>query len=237
MQAGPNPATGMAEPSQHSTEWNELFPYFRQPKTAADARIAGAVREIRLPAGAIAFRQGDDCANYLLVIEGSIKVLARSESGREIVLYRVQRGSSCVLTTTCLLSHGHYPAEGIAETPVRALAIPAALFQQGLAESEAFRQFVFNAYGQRLTEIIALVEDISFGQVKQRLARYLASHGGPGDILHTTHQELATELGSAREVISRHLKDFEKQGWIRQRRGEIVIRDRARLEQLASLPV
>lgn len=202
------------------TEWGSLFPYLSQPASDSDARITRAMREISLPADTVAFRQGDNCANYLLVIEGSIKVLARSESGREIVLYRVPRGGSCVLTTSCLLSHSHYPAEGITETPVRALAIPADTFHQGLAESGEFRQFVFNAYGQRLAEVIALVEEISFGQINRRLARYLLQHVSGNDLM-ITHQGLATELGSAREVISRHLKDFEQRGWIEQQRGRI----------------
>ncbi|KPJ90946.1 MAG: hypothetical protein AMJ55_12695 [Gammaproteobacteria bacterium SG8_15] len=184
---------------------------------SSDLRITQAVREISLPANTIAFRQGDTCANYLLVIEGSIKVLARGESGREIVLYRVQRGGSCVLTTSCLLSHSHYPAEGITETPVRALAIPAESFHQGLAKSEDFRRFVFEAYGQRLAEVIA--------------ARYLLQHASE-NTLAITHQGLATELGSAREVISRQLKDFEQRGWIEQQRGQIILRNPAGLQSI-----
>jgi len=213
------------------TEWSALFPYFSQVGGSSDLRITQAVREISLPANTIAFRQGDTCANYLLVIEGSIKVLARGESGREIVLYRVQRGGSCVLTTSCLLSHSHYPAEGITETPVRALAIPAESFHQGLAKSEDFRRFVFEAYGQRLAEVIALVEEISFGQINQRLARYLLQHASE-NTLAITHQGLATELGSAREVISRQLKDFEQRGWIEQQRGQIILRNPAGLQSI-----
>lgn len=219
-----------------NTEWGSLFPYLSQPGNKSDARITRAVREISLPENSVAFRQGDNCANYLLVVEGSIKVLARSESGREIVLYRVQRGSSCVLTTSCLLSRSHYPAEGIAETPVRALAIPAETFQQGLAESGEFRQFVFDAYGQRLAEVIALVEEISFGQINRRLARYLLQHAIESELV-ITHQALAIELGSAREVISRQLKDFEQRGWIEQQRGQIRLRDPEELESLAHKPM
>lgn len=214
-----------------STRWDNLFPYLVRPGNRSDTRITGAVRELNLPANTTAFRQGDNCANYLLVVEGSIKVLARSESGREIVLYRVQRGGSCVLTTSCLLSHSHYPAEGVTETPVKALAIPAEIFHQGLAESAEFRQFVFDAYGQRLAEIIALVEEISFGQINQRLARYLLQHASENTLM-ITHQSLATELGSAREVISRQLKDFEQRGWIEQQRGQIKLRDPAGLQAI-----
>lgn len=220
----------MSEASS-KTEWSALFPYFNQAAGQSDIHITQAVREISLPANTIAFRQGDSCANYLLVIEGSIKVLARSASGREIVLYRVLRGGSCVLTTSCLLSHSHYPAEGITETSVRALAIPADIFHQGLAESAEFRQFVFDAYGQRLAEVIALVEEISFGQINRRLARYLLQHASE-NTLAITHQALATELGSVREVISRQLKDFEQRGWIKQQRGQIKLRDPEGLQSI-----
>ncbi len=218
--------------TSNTAEWGSLFPYLSQPANNSDARITRAVREISLPENSVAFRQGDHCDNYLLVIEGSIKVLARSEGGREIVLYRVQRGGSCVLTTSCLLSHSQYPAEGITETPVLALAIPAVTFHQGLAESAAFRQFIFDAYGQRLAEVIALVQEISFGQLNRRLARYLLQHA-KNNALAITHQGLATELGSAREVISRQLKDFEQRGWIEQQRGQIKLRDPAGLESIS----
>ena len=218
------------------SEWGNLFPYLSRTGNDSDVRIARAIREINLPTDTVAFRQGDSCANYLLVIEGSIKVLARGESGREIVLYRVQRGGSCVLTTSCLLSHSAYPAEGVTETPVRALAIPAETFDRGLGESEAFRQFVFNAYGQRLAEIISLVEEISFSQLNRRLARYLLQHASENELM-ITHQGLATELGSAREVISRQLKDFEQRGWIAQQRGVITLRNPAGLKSVAHRPV
>jgi CRP/FNR family transcriptional regulator len=219
-----------------SKQWDSLFPYLGRSGNSSDARIASAVREISLPANTIAFRQGDNCTSYLLVVEGSIKVLARSENGREIVLYRVQRGGSCVLTTSCLLSHSRYPAEGVTETPVQALAIPAEIFYKGLTESEAFRQFVFNAYGQRLAEVITLVAEISFGQLSRRLARYILGHA-TSNVLATTHQALATELGSAREVISRQLKEFEQRGWIEQQRGQIKLRNTEELKSVAQSPM
>ncbi len=218
-------------------EWGSLFPYFRHTAADVDNLIANSVQEVTIPAGTVAFRQQDECKNYLLVLEGSVKVLARSESGREIVLYRVQRGNSCVLTTSCLLAGSHYPAEGVTETEVRALAIPAPVFRRGLAESVEFRNFVFDSYGKRLTEMIALVGEISFGNLNRRLARCLLQHANDKNELKTTHQTLATELGSAREVISRHLKDFEQKGWITQQRGHLQICNPDALQALAEIPL
>ncbi|MFK5915789.1 MAG: Crp/Fnr family transcriptional regulator [Woeseiaceae bacterium] len=214
--------------STNQADWKELFPLLKQESPA----FAKNFQVISLPADTIAFHQGDSCKNYLLVLEGSIKVLARNESGREIVLYRVQRGGSCVLTTSCLLGHNNYPVEGVTETPVRALAIPTKVFHQGLNESESFRTFIFNTYGKRLTDVISLVESISFEHINRRLARFLLAQASQ-DKLHATHQVIATELGSAREVISRQLKSFEQSGWIEQQRGQITIMDQDALSQLA----
>ena len=214
--------------STKQDDWKELFPLLEQQSPD----FAKSFQVISLPTETIAFHQGDSCDNYLLVLEGSIKVLARNESGREIVLYRVQRGGSCVLTTSCLLGHNKYPVEGVTETPVQALAIPAKTFHQGLNESESFRNFIFNTYGKRLADVISLVESISFENINRRLARFLLEQASQ-DKLHATHQVIATELGSAREVISRQLKSFEQQGWIEQQRGEITILDNDALSQLA----
>ncbi len=208
-------------------DWQTLFPILKEQSPA----MAAQFNIVTLPANQVAFHQGDDCASYLLVIRGSIKVIARHASGREIVLYRVQQGGSCVLTTSCLLGKTRYPAEGITETEVEALAIPAAVFHQGLAESESFRTFVFNTYGQRLADVISLVESINFEHIQARLARFLAEQNN--NPVNITHQALATELGSAREVISRQLKQFEKQGLIRQQRGKIQLLDKNQLLQIA----
>ncbi len=213
--------------AQIYSDWQTLFPVLKEQSAA----LAAQFNVIQLPANSVAFRQGDDCNNYLLVIRGSIRVIARHASGREIVLYRVQQGGSCILTTSCLLGKTHYPAEGITETEVEALAIPASVFHQGLAESESFRTFVFNTYGQRLAEVISLVESINFEHIQSRLIRFLLAQDA--DTVKITHQALATELGSVREVISRQLKQLEKQGLIAQQRGKIQLLDKNRLLQIA----
>jgi CRP/FNR family transcriptional regulator len=215
---------------------DRLFPPDGRTDCIVDEEILASAHEIRLSAGATAFHQGDGCTSFLLVLEGTIKVLARSPAGREIVLYRVRPGETCVLTTSCLLAQGHYPAEGIAESPVHALAIPVAAFQRGLDRSAPFRQFVFRTYGERLANIIALVEDLNFGPLKSRLARLLLQQAVDGE-LKATHQQLAAELGTAREVVSRQLKEFEQQGWISAGRGHIQLRDRAALQALLDSPV
>lgn len=179
---------------------------------------------VRLPTGRDVFRFGDTCSNYLIVVTGSVRVQALSSGGREVVLYRVTDGQSCVITTACLISGEAYPAEGITETETVALVLQQADFDAAMASSAAFRRFVFANQGQRLSDLIQRVEDVAFGRVGARLARYLVDRGErDGGTIAATHQQLASELGTAREVVSRQLKDFEKQGWIRLLRGSIEV--------------
>lgn len=199
----------------------------------AGRKIMAQGKEVVLPANTTVFRQGDACGNFLYVLEGSVKVYTRAENGREIVLYRVHSGQSCTLTTACLFSHNRYPAEGTTETEVKALVIPIKLFDEGLQHSIDFRNMVFDTYSQRLAEVITLVEELSFGRIDVRLAKRLCK-AGADNLITATHQELATELGSAREVISRQLKEFENRGWVRLARGKVEILDRKPLEQLLS---
>jgi CRP/FNR family transcriptional regulator, anaerobic regulatory protein len=179
---------------------------------------------VRLAPGYDLFRLGDACRNYLIVVEGCVRVQALSTGGREVVLYRVTDGQSCVITTACLISGEAYPAEGVTEIETTGLLVPQAIFDTALEHSAAFRRFVFANQGRRLSDLIQRIEDVAFGRVDVRLARHLLDRGRHhGSTITATHQQLAGELGTAREVISRQLKTFEKQGWIRVLRGSVEV--------------
>ena len=197
---------------------------------AGQALAVGGARLVHLKAGHKVFSPGQDCSAFLLVKAGSVRVSTTTESGRELLLYRVGPEETCVLTTACLLSESDYDAEGIAETETEAVVIPKALFEELLAQSSAFRHFVFASYGSRLRDLIALVQEVSQRHVDRRLARYLCERGAAGAIA-ATHQEIATELGTAREVVSRLLKHFEAQGLVRLERRQIVVADAMGLER------
>ncbi|HTH17071.1 MAG TPA: Crp/Fnr family transcriptional regulator [Magnetospirillum sp.] len=184
-----------------------------------------------MPAGTVLFQDGSECQAYVLVLDGSVRVQKVSENGREIVLYRVEAGQSCVLTTNCLIAREDYAAQGIAETDIRALVLPAATFRALLAKSEAFRDFVFSAYATRIGDLLMLIEEVAFGRIDVRLAGWLRQRAGSA--IRVTHQEVAVELGTAREVISRQLKEFERRGWVALGRGRIEVTDAAGLATLS----
>ena len=219
----------------NNTTWLERFPALAVLDDPAWHTLLAQSRVVDMPAGSAVFRSGDRCRNYLLVLEGSVRVQKVADNGREITLYRVTGGQSCVLTTDCLMAGETYPAEGVTETPVVAVAIPQEAFQRALSDSPGFRSFVFAAYGQRVAGLILLVEEVAFGRVDARLAQRLLSRAGDDDALQATHQELAAELGTAREVVSRQLKEFEHHGWVRLFRGRIELGDRTSLRRLCSV--
>jgi CRP/FNR family transcriptional regulator len=179
------------------------------------------------------FAPGKKPDAFLLLLAGTVRVQQVGVTGREIILYRVSGGESCIMTTACLLSDEDYLAEGVTETPVTAVALAKDSFDTLIARSPAFRRLVFNKYASRMTRLMELVEDVAFQSIDTRLARKLLelSHGGV--VLDITHQSLAVELGTAREVVSRHIKGLSARGLLNASRGHIEILDRGALGDLA----
>ncbi len=183
--------------------------------------------------GAILFDAGNACQALPLVIAGSIRVFKRAGNGREISLYRVNPGEICIVTISCLLAGDAYPATGVAETDITALALPRPLFLELTETHPPFRQAVFHLFGERLTGLMQLVEEVAFRKLDQRLAALLAARA---PMVLGSHQQLADELGSVREIVSRLLKQFEEQGWVHPGREKIEILDAAALHNYAAAP-
>lgn len=213
--------------------WRQYLPELEKSADMVVSQLFDVSSIITLPENNTVFHQGDACSNYLIILDGKVKVFTRAENGREILLYRLFTGDSCVLTTSCLLGGKNYPAEGKTETSVTALAIPVSQFNKALQTSTTFREMVFSAFSTHLSDLITLVEEVAFGKVDVRLAKHLLSQRDENDTLTSTHQIIATELGSAREVISRQLKELESKGLIIINRGNINIIDITALREIA----
>lgn len=179
--------------------------------------------------GAVLFEANTPCSGFPLLLDGSVRVVRLAPNGREILLYRVETGESCILSGGCLLGQTDHKASGIAETPVCMLVIPPALFRELMADQAPFRQYVFGLYSARLAEVMELVEEVAFRRLDQRLAQLLI-HRGP--VLVGSQQKLADELGSVREFISRLLHSFANRGWVKLERERIIVLD---LKSLAGL--
>ena len=188
-----------------------------------------AVRCNQLRAERDSYGDGSPCANYPLLLEGTVRISKSSPDGHELLLYLLNPGESCVITVVALLGETSFPAAGTADTPLSLLGVPRSVFLEMILKSPAFRVFVFNALSQRMAHLMALVDDVAFRRVDQRLASRLLLQRQPDT---TTHQMLADELGTSREVVSRILETFQQSGMIRLGRKRIEILDRVALDRL-----
>lgn len=201
------------------------------PAGQLDDLLAGAAA-MQLPAGSVVFDENQACKGFPLLLSGSVRVIKAAPNGRELQLYRVGPGESCILTSSCLLGREHYHARGIVEQDAELVLLPAPAFRQLVSDSEPFRNYIFDLFSDRLTDLMQLVSAVAFQKLDQRLAALLASKDGT---IHTTHQALADELGSVREIVSRLLKNFAEQGWVRLAREQIDVLDAAALRQFSEL--
>ena len=208
----------------------ERFPVFKELQPKRMEELLARAQLVRVPAGTILFDAGQPCRGFPLVLEGSVRVSKSSASGREIALYRVEPGQSCILSGGCLLGHADYSARGVAEDAVTLLSIPADLFQALLVEFEPFRRLVFAMYGERLAEVMEVVDEVAFRRLDERLGQLLVRRG---PVVEATHQALADELGSVREIVSRLLRSFASRGWVALEREKITVLDAKALAALA----
>ncbi len=214
-------------------DWIGQVPAIAELGSDIREHLSRESRMIRIGKGARIFGPGQRPAHFLFVLDGTIRVQQISEGGREIILYRIAGGESCVLTTACLLGSEDYRAEAIAETAIEAAAIPRATFDELIAQSAPFRRFVFTAFGARIADLCRVIEEVAFSRLDIRLAQKLLDLSDEQDAVTATHQQLATELGSAREVISRQLHEFQRRGWIKSGRGVVTITSEEALRSLA----
>lgn len=207
-----------------------LFPAIDKLESGLRQEILGQLHAATLPSGSIVFADNDSCEHFPLLYSGTIRVFKASDDGREVLLYRVEPGDTCLLTSSCLLGNSRYPAQGCIERDASLAILPKAAFDAAVQASDQFRAFVFSRFANRLTEMMLLVEAVAFQRLDRRLAALLLARGRS---LMATHQQIANDLGSSREIVSRLLKDFEEQGWVELRRGHILILNENPLAELA----
>ncbi len=214
-------------------DWTTQFAGLSRLSPEVKAPLIAESRVASVPKDTVIFGPGKAPESLLLLLEGSVRVQQTSEGGREVLLYRVTAGESCVLTTACLLAYEDYTAEGIAEADLRAVLIPRTTFDTLISRSPEFRRFVFTAYSRRITDLFHVIEEVVFRRIDLRLAQKLIDLAGPDGTLQATHATLAQELGSVREVISRQLQEFQRRGWVELGRGVVKIAEPAALRRLA----
>lgn len=221
----------MTSPDQLLVHLCEAMPFLKSADAALQQELIDSGQMATLPPGQFICMEGNACGALPIVLNGSARVYKTGETGREITLYRLGTGESCVLTASCILNDQGFPAFAVTEEEVTAFLIPSTCFKNWVDAYPEWRSYVFDLMARRLHTVIAIVEEIAFRRLDVRLATYLVekSNTDATEILHTTHEHVAFELGSSREVVSRILKEFEHEQLIHLDRGIIRVLDKAGL--------
>ncbi|WP_456372593.1 Crp/Fnr family transcriptional regulator [Thiolapillus sp.] len=200
--------------------FKSLFPELGKDQELLEALLTNG-SPARLEAGQHICMEGSTCSHLAFVLSGVGRIYKLSETGREITLYRVEPGECCILTLSCIISTKRFPAFAVSESELQAIMVPASAIQAWMEDSPLWRRYAWNLIAERLGEIISLVEEVTFRRMDERLAFYLNQRDlfPLGEQKRITHQQIAAELGTSREVISRLLKDLEEQGLVELGRG------------------
>jgi CRP/FNR family transcriptional regulator len=211
----------------------EAFSFYRAASPAERSQIAAAARRLNLVPGTVLFREGERCAHLVLVARGMVHTFKIAESGREIALFHVADGESGPVNTVSVLLDQPAIASARVDVPTEALLLPGALVRHWAARGHPIRDFLTASMASGLAEVMSLVEAVAFQSTDSRLADLLLRRFARRRVILATHEDLAAELGTAREVVSRLLKGFERSGAIEIFRGRLELRDESRLRRTA----
>jgi CRP/FNR family transcriptional regulator len=212
----------------------QLLPWLDAAPPSVQREFRAEAQSWRLDSGCTALSPGSACVGVVFLTTGRLRVYQVGEDGREVTLYRIERGECCVLTVTCLLGAQPFPALAQAETDARGWAVGAPAFRAWVARHQFWRDYVFSLLGRRLGEVLHRIEDVTFRRVDTRLAGALLRRAGlTGRFVTVTQQQLADEVGSAREVVSRTLARLGRERIVRVTRGRVELLHRPALTELA----
>jgi len=218
---------------EHLTRLQRALPILERANSQLVREFLSGAFFARIPAGKDVFVEGDQAEAIALLISGVVRVYKIGETGREITLYRFGLGESCILTANAILSRKSFPAIATVEKDAEAVMIPAEVFRDWVSRHELWREFVFELLSDRLSTVMAVVDEVVFQRMDRRVAAWLLKQALRQNPIRTTHQEIAADLGSSREVISRLLEDFSQRGWVEVGRGTVEILDTNSLNSLA----
>ncbi|MHB8174510.1 MAG: Crp/Fnr family transcriptional regulator [Nitrospirota bacterium] len=205
-------------------EFIEIFPAFQKMPERVVERILSVSRRKTIPAGTRVYSEGDYCQAFIFLISGEVRVFKMGETGREITLYEIGNGDTCIINASCILSGITTPANAVTLVECDALFLSPVEFKRLTEEFAEVREYVFKVLSENLANVMTLVEEIAFKHIDQRLIEYLEEKSEQGK-LSATHHKIAADLGTSREVISRLLKDFERKGKVALSRNLIRLID------------
>ena len=218
-------------PSDIENLLSRTFPAIRDLPMALRQSVAKCARHLSVPAGTGLFEEGAPCRAFPLVLTGGVRVIKTTEEGRQLLLYRIDPGQFCLMSSSCLLGQTSYKASGIVSTKTELVLLPPECFDELVNQDAHFRTMVFRLFSGRMIELMQLIEEVAFRRLDQRLAGLLLDRENP---IYASHQSLADELGSVRVIVSRLLRNFEEEGWLSLGRERIRLVNRDALKRVAA---
>lgn len=210
------------------------FEFFAQLSNREQENFLFQAKLVTLRQGQFICLEGDSCQHLPLILSGSVRIYKIGESGREITLYRLEKGDSCIMTASCILSQNSFPAIGVTENNVEAIMIPASTLKDWMSQNPVWQNYIFGLLSQRLANVIEVVDEVAFRRVDCRIANHLLRISQiNSETIKITHEEIAQEIGTSREVVSRILKTFEKQELLSLARGTIQLKDLNKLKNIS----
>ncbi|NLY79454.1 MAG: Crp/Fnr family transcriptional regulator [Lysinibacillus sp.] len=205
-----------------------LFPFIED--ISVNGLNVNYVKKV-IPKGETIFHEGDRCEGVPFVIKGCVRVSKFGKNGKEMSVYRVNSGDTCILSVTSVLSNSTYPLTAIAEEDVEAVIVPCDDFKLIMTASLNFQEYIYKTIICRFQEVINIIDEIIFHSIDERIAKFLLKNTkNSGDVIEITHDKIAVEIGTAREVVSRLLKEMERNGWIKLARGKVIVKKRDQLK-------
>jgi len=203
---------------------SKLVPFFKDSPPEVDNEFAKNVIFKKIPKGQFIAMEGENC-NYLPIVKsGLVRVYKLSQNGQEMTLYRIKPGESCILTMSCLLTNEQFPAIAFTETESEIILIDAKSIKSWVNKYTVWRDYIFNYMSSIILKVLTLLENTTFNRTETRIIDFLLLNSDEkGDQLTLTHQHIASEIGTSREVVSRILKELESQQIIKLSRGSISI--------------
>lgn len=208
------------------TALKEIIPFFSSAGNEIETEFSLHVLAHKFNKGTFITMEGDKCNYFPIIKSGVIRVYKVGSNGQEITLYRINAGESCILTISCLLSKNEFPAIAVVEENSEVLLVPADILRLWIRKYEIWSEYIYNYLSHVLMNVLSIIDNISFKRTDVRIIEYLIEYYSKhGEIIKLTHQQIAHDIGTAREVVSRTLKDLELQKAIRQSRGKIELID------------
>ena len=201
----------------------KIFPFYNQISAQDMDKLRNYSVERKMEKGQFMMGDSGRCNGIPLILSGTMRLFRMAENGREINVYNVNAGELCVLAAVCALAEFEYDFSAQAQTDCILAVIPPEGFRHLMSESEVFKNYVFTALSDKLVAALRAIEMLNFSSIEDRLSDYLYYHADKDNVINATHEMIARDIGSSREVVSRQLKKFEHQGLLKLKRGRIEL--------------